>query len=147
MLIKTKICAGWDGKPHSAFIYKNIKGKKYCRECAYRLSPPKQIKKSSTKREDKELSDKQMKLFLEIWNERAFPDGSHYCEVSGEKLGYEPLSMYFDHLLEKSKYPQLRFDKRNIILISTDMHSRKTNGFPCPVHKDLIDKAKAELLP
>ena len=151
MLIKQKICAGWDGNSHSAYIYKNIKGKKYCKECTMRLEHPTIIKKVSNKKirdrvNNNELLQKQKQLFFEIWNERKHSDGYNYCEVTGEKLGLEPLSIYFDHLLEKSKYPQLRFVKENIIIVDGDVHTKKTNGFPLEKHKLLIEKAKELLL-
>ncbi len=57
-------------------------------------------------------------LFLEIWKER-----KHYSEVSGNYLGKEPLSTFFHHILPKSKYPELEYDKSNIILLTLDEHT------------------------
>lgn len=82
-----------------------------------------------------------MKLYLEIWNERP-----HYSAVSGKYLP-EPLStIYMEHLLDKNIYPELKFEKRNIALVTYDEHSMKNAGFPLPGHMKLIDKAKRELL-
>lgn len=137
-----KLCAGWDGNSHPAFLWKKINGKGYCKKCSAILDNKKsfddrQIKNNETK--------KQFNLFLEIWNERKI-NGRNYCEVSGEILPKEALSIYFDHLLEKNKYPQFRYDKRNIIIVSGDVHTLKTNGNPLKKHKELIEKAKKELL-
>lgn len=56
-------------------------------------------------------------LFLEIWKER-----KHYSEVSDVPLGNEPLSTFFHHILPKSKYPELEYDKSNIIVLSLWEH-------------------------
>ena len=57
-------------------------------------------------------------FFLEIWKER-----KHYSEVSGDYLGGEALSTFFHHILPKSKYPELEYDKSNIILLTLDEHT------------------------
>lgn len=57
-------------------------------------------------------------FFLEIWKERP-----HYSEVSGTYLGNEAMSTYFHHILPKSKYPELSYDKSNIILLTLDEHT------------------------
>lgn len=150
MVIKQKICAGWDGKTHPAFLWKRIKGKGYCKECSIRIEGYKPIARISEKKKEsiegkKEETNKQFQLFLEIWKERKI-NGRNYCEVSGQLLPTEPLSIYFDHLLEKSSYPQFRYDKRNIIIVDGDVHAMKTNGKPLPKHKELIEEAKKILL-
>lgn len=146
---KQKQCAGVEGisSPHFAFIYKNIGGKKYCRDCAYKLQPPKAIPKRSERgreriKEKIEATEEQFHLFIEIWEERKREDGRNYCEVTGKQLPSEPLSTYFDHLLEKAIYPEYRFDKRNIAIVDTDVHSLKTGGFPLPKHIELIENFK-----
>lgn len=97
------------------------------------------LKHKSDKR-PKVSKDKQWEFFYEIWNERP-----HYSEVSGEYLGEEPYSYMFDHAMEKSKYPEHAFNKDNIILCTLLEHSSKTNGFPKPKHKELIEKIKEKL--
>jgi hypothetical protein len=57
-------------------------------------------------------------LFKQIWNERV-----HKSEISGIYLGKEPLSIYFHHILPKNKYPEIRMDKENIILLTVDEHA------------------------
>ncbi len=151
MVSKQKMCAGAGGEtlPHLAYIYKNIDGKKYCKACAFRLCPPKKIKKVNDKEkfeQKKAQTQAQYAFFIEIWNERKRPDGRNYCEVSGKRLPLEPLSLYFDHLLEKSIYPEYRFDKRNIAIVDADIHSLKTSGFPHPKHQELIETFKKLVL-
>lgn len=85
--------------------------------------------------------DRMWNLFLEIWNERP-----HRSQISGDWLGREPLSCMFDHLLEKSKWPQFKYDKRNIILLTCSEHSAKTNGWPLQKHKEAIENAKKLLI-
>jgi 5-methylcytosine-specific restriction endonuclease McrA len=35
----------------------------------------------------------------------------------------------FDHLLEKSKYPDLKLEEENIMLVCLECHDLKTRGF------------------
>lgn len=57
-------------------------------------------------------------LFKDIWKKRP-----HTSEVSGTYLGEEALSLYFHHILPKSKYPELRNLEENIILLTADEHA------------------------
>ena len=74
-----------------------------------------------------------LQMFLEIWKERP-----HYCESCGKWLGNESKTFNFDHLLEKSKYPEHEFDVDNIFLCCWDCHSLKTDGHPTEKHQDAI---------
>lgn len=76
-------------------------------------------------------------FFLEIWNNRP-----HRCENCREWLGNEPLSYMFDHLLEKSKYPDLRFEKDNIMLVCLECHDNKTRGNITEFVKNRIEKVR-----
>ncbi|MEK6879613.1 MAG: HNH endonuclease signature motif containing protein [Nanoarchaeota archaeon] len=98
----------------------------YCRNHQYLRTDkkPKVLKKTKRPVNLKQLHD-DWHFYLEIWNERP-----HLCENCGQWLGNEPLTLYFDHLLEKSKYPDLRYEKENIMLLCWQDHSSKTNGFP-----------------
>lgn len=87
-------------------------------------------------------AERRRKLFLEIWRNRVDMMGDHYSEVSGEKLPKKFSTIFFDHLLERSKYPELEFEEENIILCTGDEHTKKSNGFPLPKHQELINKAK-----
>lgn len=81
--------------------------------------------------------DKDIAFYTEIWGERG-----PYSELSGEYLGPEPLTWMFDHLLEKSVYPELRYKKENILMVTFQEHGAKTNGFPVIGHLEAIEKAK-----
>ena len=78
------------------------------------------------RRKRKSSSDKeQMFLFFkELWKKRR-----HNCENCGKWLGNEPLSYMFDHVLEKSKYPQLILEEDNIMFLCLECHDSKTRGF------------------
>ena len=102
----------------------------------------KRKKKSEEQRlKDIEEYEKQWDMFKEIWNERP-----HRSEISGKSLGSIINSLFFDHLLEKSTYPQFKYEKDNICLINSEEHQLKNNGFPLPRHRELIEKAKKQFL-
>lgn len=63
-----------------------------------------------------------MLFFQEIWNERP-----HKSEVSGTYLGKEPLSIYFHHILPKSKLPEGELDPENIIILTGEEHENVEN--------------------
>lgn len=85
------------------------------------------------------------KLYMEIWLERQVR-GRNYSEVSGELLPKEPSSLNFEHLLEKNQYPDLIFERSNIILVTAEEQELRSKGHPKPKHKELINKAKIDLL-
>jgi len=61
-------------------------------------------------------------MFLKIWKQRL-----HKSEISGERLGTEPLSIFFHHILPKEKYKQAALDEENIILMTLEEHSNVEN--------------------
>lgn len=75
----------------------------------------KNVKKDEPIRQTVELHE----FFLQIWRKRL-----HYSEVSMDYLGKEPLSIFFHHILPKSKYPQAEFDEENIILLTWQEHDQ-----------------------
>ena len=77
-------------------------------------------------------------FFLEIWKER-----KHYSEVSGAPLGSEALSTFFHHILPKSKYPELAYEKSNIILLTLDEH---TNVEADMYRYEEVNRRRIELL-
>jgi hypothetical protein len=82
------------------------------------LAPTKEfksVKKEPTTRQISEMQD----FFLQIWKKRL-----HKSEVSGESLGSEPLSIFFHHILPKSKYPEASLDEENIILLTWEEHDQ-----------------------
>lgn len=77
-------------------------------------------------------------FFKDIWNKRK----QHQCENCGKWLGKEPLSYMFDHLLEKSKHPELMFEEDNIMLVCLECHDKKTRGFITEKIRAKIEKVK-----
>jgi hypothetical protein len=64
----------------------------------------------------RQISEMQ-EFFLQIWRKRL-----HYSQVSMDRLGKEPLSVFFHHILPKEKYPQAMYDEENIILLTLEEH-------------------------
>lgn len=88
-------------------------------------SIPKMSDKTKAKMEqDKELLNLDKEFYLEIWH--ASP---HVCFCGcGKKLGKEPLTILFHHLLEKAKYPQFRHVPENIALLAPECHTAYHNN-------------------
>lgn len=61
-------------------------------------------------------------MFLRVWKQRP-----HKSEISGERLGTEPLSIFFHHILPKEKYKDAMLDEENIILLTLDEHTNVEN--------------------
>ena len=84
--------------------------------------------------------DKQ--FYSEIWDER-----EHVCFETGVYLGSEPYTTMFHHVLPKSKYPQFRHCKWNIVLLHPDVHNQvETFIDKCPKVKELTLRLKEEKL-
>jgi 5-methylcytosine-specific restriction endonuclease McrA len=81
-------------------------------------------------------------MFLKIWENL----NKKECWSCSKYLGKEPLSYFFDHLLEKSQYPELDLEEGNIYIVCEECHTKKTNGFPTEKHKEAIMKAKETFL-
>lgn len=79
--------------------------------------------------------------FLADWY-LSLPPGAKVCQSCGQRLGFKPLNYYFDHLIEKSKRPELAMEKDNIFLCCLSCHSLKTDGHPTKKHQEAIQKAK-----
>lgn len=86
------------------------------------------------------VQEKDHKFYQEIWKERP-----HICVVSGDYLGKEPLTAYFHHLLpkEENKFPEHRYDKWNIVIVSPFVHGQIENGVNIPL---VIQKLYLEAL-
>jgi len=69
--------------------------------------------------EKKALTAMMLSVFMDIWHER-----KHNSEVSGRWLGKEALTIFFHHILPKSKCPQAALDKENIILLTFEEHQK-----------------------
>ena len=76
-------------------------------------------------------------LFEEHWEKKP-----HRCEQCGEGIWGENKSLYHDHLLEKSKYKELKYEIDNLYLVCADCHTRKTNGSISVRYQKAINNAK-----
>ena len=77
-------------------------------------------------------------FFMQIWNNK-----SHKSEVSGTYLGNEALSIFFHHILPKSKYPMAALDEENIILLTMNEHDSVENDM---YKYDEVNKKRKQLL-
>jgi hypothetical protein len=92
----------------------------------------------SHKPKGKSSPNKDHLFFMDIWKKRP-----HASEISGRWLGKEPLSVFFHHILPKNKYPEVRMDEENIILLTTDEHADVESD----IYKfDIINKLRTKLL-
>jgi len=74
------------------------------------------------------------KFFMYIWRDRR-----HKCEICNALLGSEPRSYMFDHLLEKSKYPELKWEPDNICLVCLACHDNKSRGIISDKYREKIN--------
>lgn len=120
MKISKKICV-------SCNIPSYIFSKKMCKNCwakNYKKSIKKISSKGIKKKEDKkELLRQDFRFYFNIWKKRP-----HKCVNCDCYLGETPLTYFFDHILEKSKYPELRHNEDNIQLLCLICHNNKTTG-------------------
>lgn len=93
----------------------------------------KNVKKEEPIRQTVELHE----FFLQIWRKRL-----HYSEVSMDYLGKEPLSIFFHHILPKSKYPQAALDEENIILLTWQEHDQVESD---PTRYEEVNKRREQL--
>lgn len=115
------------------------------------------MKKTPLKRGKKKLKSRSFKttkqeIFKsqdnnEIWTflynlYNALPLWDRKCQSCGAILNREPRTYYFDHLIEKSKRPDLAMEKDNIFICCLTCHALKTDGHPTEVHRAAIEKAK-----
>jgi hypothetical protein len=68
------------------------------------------------------------------------------CQSCGRTIEGAPKPLYFDHLLEKNKYPEFRYNKDNVFFCCGDCHAKKSIGNPTEKHKMAIKVAEMKLL-
>lgn len=100
------------------------------------LKKQSEAKKAKLK-EEREETKKMWMFFLEIWVERP-----HWCVVCNAPLYGQPVSAFFDHLLEKHLYPEYKFEKWNIAVVCLNCHSSKSNGWPKEKHLEMMEEAR-----
>ncbi len=79
-------------------------------------------KKKKTKQEiinNKINIDKRNDFFTDIWKKNP-----HKCQVTGIKLNNTINSMYFHHIIPKSKLKEAEFDEENIVILHPDIHAQ-----------------------
>lgn len=81
--------------------------------------------------------EKDIAFYQQIWNENP-----HICRQCGNYLGDTLSIAFMDHMCEKAKHPELRYEKENIFICCIDCHYKRTNGFPGDKHKEAIKQAK-----
>lgn len=83
------------------------------------MHSPKKGLKTKRKEVTVQEDNKSMLLMFElIWKVRP-----HRSEVSREVLSQEINSYFFHHILPKSKYPDLKLNEENIILLTPEEHA------------------------
>lgn len=105
-----------------------------------------QIPKVSKKRQKRLLEEKatfeaDKEFYREMW--LASP---HVCQCGCKaKLGKEPFTTYFHHLLAKkpSEYPELRHCPENIMILHPDCHNAYHSN---PLNKPEVIRRQAEVL-
>jgi 5-methylcytosine-specific restriction endonuclease McrA len=115
-------------------------GKSCEKEHCFRCKPRKPLAKTSgfSSVKLKKSSNEMNEFFLEIWKKR-----HHKCEVCKTYLGNEPRTYMFDHVLEKSKYPELKFKEQNIMLMCLECHDNKTRSNITEIVKNKIEEVRS----
>ena len=114
--MKCKVC-GRKSESESCFRHKPRKPLAGSTQPALRRTPLRKFKKALPSKGKSSLNKDHL-FFMEIWKKRP-----HRSEISGVYLGKEPSSAFFHHILPKNKYPEVRMDEENIILLTIDEHA------------------------
>ena len=114
--MKCKVC-GRKSESEYCFRHKPRKPLAGSTQPALRRTPLRKFKKALPSK-GKSSPNKDHLFFMEIWKKRP-----HRSEISGVYLGKEPSSAFFHHILPKNKYPEVRMDEENIILLTIDEHA------------------------
>lgn len=102
-------------------------------------------KTQEQKEKDREEGARMWFFFSLLWSK--LPKDK-FCSSCGTPIWGENKSYYWDHLLEwkKDEYAHLKYEEENMYFCCGDCHTKKTNGFPTPKHKEAIEEAKKKLL-
>jgi 5-methylcytosine-specific restriction endonuclease McrA len=96
-------------------------------------------KKAQNVQNNKQSSEMKQ-FFMKYWKENK----QHTCEACRVWLGSNPLTYMFDHVLEKSKYPELAFEEENIMYLCLQCHDKKTRGHYDDIMKERINYLKTK---
>lgn len=110
----------------------------YCASHGKKKTPLKRRGKSIKR---KVLMSDMVELFEVHWDTHK----DRCCESCGVQL-YSNNLCYHDHLLPKSKYPELTLEIDNLFLCCMSCHNKKEMGFPTEKHNEAINNAKIKFL-
>jgi 5-methylcytosine-specific restriction endonuclease McrA len=100
----------------------------------------KRKKKSIEKVEEEIREAGRMKIFHDLlWSKLP---RKKVCSSCGVEIHGQNKSYYWDHLIEKSVHPELKYAEWNMYFCCGECHGSKTNGFPTDKHKQAIEEAK-----
>lgn len=108
---------GYDNKEFRSFPKGEKKVKKTAAE-NWKALKARAAKKMLDK--SKQFVDKDIAFYNEIWKERL-----HQCEKCSAPLGSVWNKWSFHHIKMKSKFPELRYEKDNILLVCLTCHSNE----------------------
>ena len=85
-------------------------------------------KQRLNKDKDKTNNNSQVALFIEIWN-----NSDKKCQLTGENLSWiKPFTSYwfscFAHILPKGRYPHIKYNIKNILLVHPEVHHHLDHG-------------------
>lgn len=128
-MIKRNICSV---EGCNSYVWKQGKCNRHSEKTTMEKKPMKMSSETRTRinnklKEKGALFGQQVKLFLEIWDERADKNGNNYCFETGKLLRkeyYRESTTCYHHCLFKEKYPEYRFLKENIVILHPDVHAQ-----------------------
>lgn len=105
------------------------------------------LKRSVKKKED---SSKLHNFFIDLWDERCDSNGNCFCFESGKLMSrevYRENIACYHHLLFKSRFPEFKFNKDNIVIITPDIHTQTHQDiYKTPKIKDETERIRELLL-
>lgn len=107
--IKKKVCAGWDGNSHPAFIFKRIDGKGYCSACSQRLS--------KADKPDIKNTEELHQVMHDWWLKQP-----KKCGNCGYDTPKQFSVMNVHHLLPKAKFRDIQLNSLYFMLLCNDCH-------------------------
>lgn len=79
-------------------------------------------KKAAQIEEEEKEQEKMWNFFLEIWD--STPPSERKCYETGRPLVGVPLTVYFHHVLPKHLYPEYKYCKWNVVLLTWLVHDQ-----------------------
>lgn len=119
-------------KKRSCVCYKYTNGRK-CSVCELAA------KKAEKKLSKAEIKKRDEEFFIRVWE-----NSPHVCAETKMRLPeYDKadpqysfyIRWHIHHILPKSKYPQFRWDDRNVVIVSRDIHDILDHSKPDSVKK------------